>query len=252
MTTRSLRVTLLFAAGLLGTSVIAADYTDTRSTAVKACGAINPSQSQSGLLFNPDGYRSFYVRSQCFQEAAVRFRDAALCAEVRERRSLISSSWGYSPARCRQLVAEAAAADRRELQGMRDRYTAAGMKLRDFRVERNGNGRDFDIIPAFIGTYGHGYTLTFEIVPPTSAAPVLLHRLGYYVDEKSSLRIYIPQATVKERFPGFSSGSPYVVRLTLLLDVGTGVQDGYWSPAFIEEVFPTRERSQAMTKQIAF
>ena len=35
-----------------------------------------------------------------------------------------------------------------------------------FRIERNGNGRDFDIIPTFTGAYGHGYQLIFEILDP--------------------------------------------------------------------------------------
>ena len=40
-----------------------------------------------------------------FQQAAVRFRDQALCRQVKQRRSLLFSSWGYSPGQCRKLVA---------------------------------------------------------------------------------------------------------------------------------------------------
>ena len=92
--------------GILAPSAASAfDYAEWHSKAVKACEAIDPSDSQSGLVFNPDGYRSFYVRSKCFQEAAVTYRDATLCAQVRRRWSLFSSSWGYTASRCRQLVA---------------------------------------------------------------------------------------------------------------------------------------------------
>jgi len=38
-------------------------YDDMRSAAVKRCEAIDPSQYQTALFFNPDGYRSYYVRS---------------------------------------------------------------------------------------------------------------------------------------------------------------------------------------------
>jgi hypothetical protein len=228
-----------------------ADYATRRAAVVRKCQAIDPSQSQSGLFFNPDGFRSFYIRSQCLQEAAIQFRDATLCADVRERRALLSSSWGYSESRCRMLVSEGVAMDRRELEEVRRRYVAGGITLRDFRVERNGNGRDVDIIPAFAGTYGHGYTLAVEILP-LDAPAVLLHSSGYYVDEKSNLRIYIPQADIRQRFPAFALNRPYQVRATLTLDIGMGGESGYWSDAFIESVFPVRDRARSITRQAAF
>lgn len=249
---RRSRIVLACALVLFGPSVaIAFDYAEWHSKAIKGCEAIDPSESQSGLLFNPDGYRSFYVRSKCFQEAAVTFRDAALCSQVRQRRSLLSSSWGYTAARCRQLVAEGTANDRAALEGMKTAYAAGGVKLRDFRIERNGNGRDIDIIPAFTGTYAHGYTLTFEIVSDTGAA-TLLHTSGYHLDAKSNLNLYVRQADIRQRFPGFALNRPYTVRATVTLDVGFGGQSGYRSPAFIASVFPMRERSQSIVRQVTF
>jgi hypothetical protein len=249
-----LRPILVLIALLLGIAEArAVDYGELRARAINACEAISPSESQSGLLFNPDGYRSYYVRSKCFQEAAVQFRDAALCEEVRQRRSLFSSSWGYSANRCRQLVAEGTTRDRAALEEMKRAYVAGGMKLRDFRIVRNGNGRDFDILPAFTGTHASGYTLTFEIVPDGAAGPaILLHRLGYYVDEKSNLNIYVRQADIRQRYPGFSMNRSYTVRGTVMLDVGFGGQSGYRSPEFIERVFPVRERSQSITRLATF
>jgi hypothetical protein len=246
-------VFLVGATCLFATTGLAADgdYATRRAAVVKKCQAIEPSASQSGLFFNPDGYRSFYVRSQCFQDAAVQFRDATLCADVRQRRALLSSSWGYTAARCRMLVSEGVSSDRRELEGIARRYVTAGITLRDFRVERNGNGRDVDIIPVFAGTYGHAYTLSLEIVR-LDAPPVLLHSAGYYVDEESNLRIYIPQTDIRQRFPAFAMNKPYTVRATLTLDVGMGGQSGYWSDAFIESVFPMRDRSRSITRQISF
>ncbi len=243
----------LFVAFVIGSSVVMAfDYADERSKAVKACEAIDRSQYQSGLYGNPDGYRSFYLRSQCLQEAAVLFRDSTLCERVRERRSLLSSSWGYAPARCRQLVAEGSAADRAALEGLKRGYAVGGIRLRDFRVERNGNGRDLDIVPAFTGTFAHGYTLIFEILPDSSGASFVLYTSGYYLDEKSNLRIYVRQADIKQRFSGFSLNHSYTTRATVTLDVGFGGPSGYWSPAFVGAVFPTRERSQSLTRQVAF
>ena len=238
--------------GLLApTAAFAFDYAEWHSKAVNACEVIDPSESQSGLIFNPDGYRSFYLRSKCFQEAAVTYRDPALCAQVRQRWSMFGSSWGYAPDRCRLLVAQGTVRDRAELLAMKKAYTAGGIKLRDFRVERNGNDRDIDIIPSFTGSYAHGYTLTFDIVPDTGAA-TLLHTSGYHLDATSNLNIYVRQADVKQRLPEFSLNRRYDVRATVTLDVGFGGQSGYWSPAFIESVFPTRERTHWIVKPVTF
>lgn len=230
----------------------ALDYQQNLSKAVAKCQAIDPADYQSGLLFNPDGYRSFYVRSQCFQEAAVQFREQTLCEQVKERRSLLSSSWGYSAARCRQLVSEGAASDRIEIETMKRAYSASGMKLVDFRVQRNGNGRDTDIIPLFSGSYAHGYTLRFEIAPPDAGSPALIHANGYYVDEKSNLNLYVRQADIKKLFPAFVLNRPYTVRATVVLDIGAGSQSGYWSDAFIERTFPIRDRSQSIERRAVF
>ena len=234
------------------TDALAFDYADARSKAVTACEAINPSQSQSGLIFNPDGYRSYYVRSKCFQEAAIEFRDRTLCDQVKERRSLLSSSWGYSAARCRQLVTQGTATDRASLEATKTAYVAGGITLRDFLIERNGNGRDFDIIPAFAGTFAHGYTLTFEILPNPLGAPVVLHSSGYYLDQTSNLRIYVRQADVTRLFPLFSLNHLYPVRATVTLDVGFGGPSGYWSPSFVNSVFPAAARTRSINKNVTF
>jgi hypothetical protein len=235
------------------TSVFGASYAELKSAAVKQCQAIDLAEYQSRLFFNPEGYRSYYVRSACFQEIAVQFRDEALCAEVRRRLSLLSSSWGYSRAQCRELVAQGAATDQRTLEEMKRTYMTGAVTLRDFRVERNGNGRDFDVIPSFGGEYAHGYRLTFEIVPAEpGAAPILLHSSGYHVDGNSNLRVFVRQDELRRRFPDFALDHPYTVRATLILDIGNGGPAGYWSDAFIERVFPIRERSQAVTREVRF
>ena len=119
-------------------------------------------------------------------------------------------------------------------------------------MERNGNGRDFDVIPAFTGRHGAGYRLTFEIARDSPSPPILLHASGYHVDGTANLRVFIRQEEIRQRFPDFALDRPYVVRATLLLDVGAGGSAGSWSDDFIERVFPARERSQALTREIRF
>jgi hypothetical protein len=228
-------------------------YDELRSAAVKRCEAIDPSKHQSGLIFNPDGYRSFYVRSACFQDTAVTFRDESLCVQVKQRRSLFSSSWGYASKRCRQLVTEGMAADRKALEEQKSRYMKGAVRLRDFRIERNGNGRDFDIIPAFNTGYAHGYTLRFEIISaPATTGSVLLDTSGFYLDGNNNIRIFVRQSDIRRRFPHFELGHPYRVRATLILNVGNGGQGGRWSDAFIERVFPAAGRSTFLVKEVTF
>ena len=230
----------------------AASYDDQRSSGVKTCQAIDPAEYRSGLAFNPDGYRSYYVRSECFQRTAVRFRDETLCTQVRQRRSLFSSSWGYSGARCRELVAAGVAADRKSLEEMRKNYLASAVRLRDFKIERNGNGRDFDIIPTFTGDYAHGHRLRFEIIPSGGGKEILFHSSGYHVGGNSNLRIFVRQDEIRARFTEFTLNRSYLVRATITLDVGHGGLAGLWSDTFIERVFPARERSQSLEKEVRF
>jgi hypothetical protein len=103
---------LLATVALSMAQTAAPTYDAARGAAIRTCDAIDAGEYQTGLAFNPDGYRSFYVRSECLQKAAVHFRDLAVCDRVRQRRALFSSSWGYSPANCRTLVGRAVETDR--------------------------------------------------------------------------------------------------------------------------------------------
>ncbi len=231
----------------------ATGYDELRSAAVARCASIDPADYQSGLLFNPDGYRSFYVRSECVQRAAVEFRDDTLCRQVRQRWSLFSSSWGISQAHCRELVQQGIAQDRKALEETKRQYANGPVRLRDFRIERNGNGRDFDIVPVFSGGYAHGYALSFEIVTPDRPdQPVLLYRDGHFLDANSNLRLFVRQNEIRARFPRLALGTDYSVRAAVVLDVGNGGPGGYWSDAFVERVFPQRDRLQSLMKSVPF
>jgi hypothetical protein len=227
------------------------DYAARRAAAKQQCEAINPGEAQTGLAFNPDGYRSYYVQSECFQRAAVEFRDASLCGRVRRRWSVLWSSWGVTSAQCQKLVSQGVAADRAEILQEKRRYEAGPPRLQTFRIERNGNGRDFDILPDFTSGYAHGYTLTFEIIG-VRGQPILLHSDGYYLDANSRLRIFVRQSEIRARFPEFELSRPYKVRATVTLSIGNGGLSGYWSDEFLESNFPASGRTQSMTIESAF
>jgi hypothetical protein len=59
-------------------------------------------------------------------------------------------------------------------------------------------------------------------------------------------------AEIRRRWPLFSPGGVYLVRGSLVLDVGSGGQGGRWSEPFIESVFPQRQRTQSVQEQIRF
>jgi len=134
---------------------------------------------------------------------------------------------------------------------MKRLYAAGAMTLRDFRVERNGNGRDFDIVPVLTGSYAHAYQLTFELLD-AGAEPIVLYSTGSHLDAQSTLRYYVPQRELRQRFPALTLNRPYAIRASVTLDVGTGGSASHWSPQFIESVFPARERTQSITKRTAF
>ena len=251
-----LRSGLLFAllARLLGAEPLeGATYDELRAAAVRQCEAIDSARYQTGLALNSPGYRSYYERSRCFQDAAIQFRDESLCGHVWRRYSLFSSSWGYSASRCRELVAQAMTGDRAALEAVRRRHADGGMRMVDFTFEQNGNNRDFDIIPSFAGTYSGGYRLTFEIVHAnTPRPPTVIHSAGYYVDATSNMRLFVTQAEIRQRFPDFEPGRTYSVRSTISLDPGMGGASGYWSDAFLESVFPARERARTLLKAVRF
>jgi hypothetical protein len=229
----------------------ASDYAARKAAAKQHCEAISASESESGLFFNPDGYRSFYVQSQCFQTAAEQYRDSSLCDRVRRRYSLVSSSWGISSTQCQKLVAKGVESDRAELEKEKQLYAANPARLLRFRIERNGNGRDFDFIPEFSSGNPHGYRLVFEIVG-VGEQPILLHSDGYYIDPNSKLRLFVRQADVRARFPGLLLNHPYKLKGTAIFSIGMGGPAGYWSDEFLERSFPLRERSQSLTIESKF
>jgi hypothetical protein len=238
-------------ATFLSAPAAAETYAELRATAVQKCEAVDPSEYQSGLAFNPDGKRSYYPRSACFQETATRFRDESLCVQVKERWSLFWSSWAFSEKQCRKLVAEGEVKDKEILDELKSRQLAKGVKLRDFTIERYGNRRDFVVVPLLERGESHNYTLRVEILlPEGGVVPVTSTTRQLWGNE--NLRIQVRQDDIRQRFFGFRLDYRYQVRATLVLDPGYGSGFGRWSDAEAERIFPTAERSQIVIKELTF
>jgi hypothetical protein len=183
----------------------------------------------------------------------VEFRDDQLCAEVKERRSLVSSSWGYSSRQCRKLVAGGVADDRITIEAKKFQYQSRALCLRDFHTRRNGNGRDYDIIPASAGAQKDSLVLRFEITAGEGVSvTVPLNSSGYDLVARSNLRIFVRRDEIRNRLASFEAVRSYSVRATMTLDVDVGGRPGHSSDALIERVFPVQQRAQAVTKDIHF
>ena len=111
---------------------------DRKASEVERCRSIAPDAYTTGLLFNPPGMKTSYKRSSCLFGLARKYRDASLCEEVRERKSLFFDGSALTRENCEQNV--------REAMARRPPVVIADVKqLADVRWFRNGNGRDFDV-----------------------------------------------------------------------------------------------------------
>ncbi len=240
---------------LLITSMsLASTYDEQLAIAARTCESVAEDDYQTGLLSNPDGYRSYYVRSVCFQKLAIKFRKKSYCSLVKRRYALFSSSWGYSENNCEKLVSEGVRADTKTLEGVRSSYEKGPVELTDFRIERNGNGRDYDIIPVFSGGYDYSYTLRFHMIfVGDESDDTLLKSSGFRLrGSEDNIRMFVRQAEIRDRLPGFVPSGTYLVRATLTLSVGNGSYYGRWSDDFVEKIFPERDRSQYIEREVNF
>ena len=239
---------------LIGSMALASTYDDQLASAAEQCQSVDEDDYRTGLLGNPDGYRSYYARSVCFQKLAVEFRKVSYCSLVKRRYALFSSSWGYSESNCEALVSEGVRADTEALEEVRVGYERGPVELTDFRIERNGNGRDYDIIPVFSDGYQYSYTLEFHIVHSGDQShATLLKSSGFRLKgSEDNIRLFVRQAEIRSRLPGFVPGTTYLARATLTLSVGNGSHYARWSDDFVEKTFPERDRSQFIERRVNF
>ena len=230
----------------------AAEYDDALQRAVLLCEQINPRESQTGLLFNPEGYRSYYLQSQCFQRGAQEFRALNLCDRVRRRLALFSSSWGYSRNNCRELVNEKIDKDRNEVSQLRQSYLAGPVRLVSVTLERNGNGRDFDFIPRFADGFATGYTLEYWLHDAAGNRHLILAHGNSLVGAQDNLRIFLRRDQLVTRYPGWESDRSYELEVTMGLSIGYRKIDGWLREDLLDETFPAQERLQSLRVGVEF
>lgn len=167
------------------------------------CEAIDPEESVTGLLFNPPGRKTKFVRSSCLQRLAVRYRGASLCAQVRERTSMFFDGSAISRAACQ---AEA-------LVLIQDIH-----RLAEVAFFGNGNGRDMDIHIGFSGAYAYRYALTVAMLDEAGTGSRILDSRERHIGASTStLRLLIRAEQMAEAARALAVTPPYRFRITLAL-----------------------------------
>ena len=182
-----------------------------KAAEVGRCRSIDPEAYATGLLFNPAGKKTFYKRSSCLFELARKYRDASLCAEVRERKSMFFDGSAFTRASCEQSVREALAGDpAREISDIK--------RLAEARWFRNGNGRDLDLHVQMSGSYPHRYGLTVLMLGDDDEESRVLWRDAYGLRGRDhQLRVRIPGPDMAAAADALGVQPPYRVRVTFAL-----------------------------------
>jgi hypothetical protein len=184
---------------------------DVKASEVERCWRMDPKDYSTAMFFNPPGMKALYKRSSCLQGLAVRYRDASLCEEVRERKSLFFDGSAISRASCEQRVQERARNDPKVV--ISDIH-----RLADVAYVRNGNGRDIDVRVGFSGSYQHRDELTVSMVDETGANIETLHRNDYWRGASTgALHIVVRQAKIAAAAEALALEPPYRFRVTLAL-----------------------------------
>lgn len=184
---------------------------DVKDSEVARCLRIDPEASSTALLFNPAGKKTLFERSSCLQGLAVRYIDPALCAEVRERKSLFFDGSAISRDACLAQVREREHA--REVVVIRDPY-------RPKQVDwfRDGNGRDTNVRIGFAGSYRHRYEVSVSMLDATGTRSEVLHRNEYGLGPHTRmLHIRITPDRIAAAADALDLAPPYRFRVTAAL-----------------------------------
>jgi hypothetical protein len=136
------------------------------------CLGIPAGAYETGLLFNPAGYRTWFKRARCLQRLAVEWRDPELCSEVRQRRSLFFDGSAISEKACAEAVSSQLSEDRERIASTR---IVDFHRLGQVRFARPDPGANHLLL--HIETHGRHagtYHVRVEAWPHDGAEPVVI------------------------------------------------------------------------------
>lgn|GEM_PF-3202750 len=180
-----------------------------KASRIAQCEAIPANQYRAGLLFNPPGYQTFFIRSECFQKLAVEERDLNFCGRVRERDSWFFEGWFISPQNCRKLVVKRQEQDDQEFASLDPRKIS---RLAGLDIRRDGNGRDFDLLVTTEGKFSGQYLLEI-FLDRAGDQPALLYRESVQSGLLNGTRfLLLRNKALTEALAGRSPQGTYTIR----------------------------------------
>ena len=227
---------------------VSADYQEQLERMVANCEQIPAFKSHSGLVLNPEGYQAYWERSACYQKLAIRFRKSSYCEKVFQRYALFSSSWGYSKKTCKKRVAEEREKDKAYLLSLRDQFARTPVILVDLDIIKNGNGKDFDVIPLFTWGYKSSYEMTLSLIDEQAERYDIAKTSFLLGEDRPDIRWFIRRQMFEDAMPGFDDKEQYIVESRLTASVSVGRSNSVWDPNWIESVWPRKERSMVFSR----
>jgi hypothetical protein len=174
------------------------------------CMAIPPRKAASWLLFNPTGMQTYYALARCLQEAAVQLRAPALCSGVRERKAWFLDGSAYSPSACLAAVRH-----RKQRDASAAKNLHAPQALQRVWIERNDNGRDFDVHLLTSGGAGGGLHLRLSLLDAVGIEHVLRDGTQPMDDKPGELNLLLPAADLRRAWRESSHAGPIRLRARL-------------------------------------
>lgn len=180
------------------------------------CNSIPKKKLYTNLFFNPPGYQSYYARSECVFDLAVKQRNPKLCKYVKEHKALFLDGSHFTQKNCLLKTQERITRDKQYAK----QYKGFNHKIQKAYFTLNGNGRDFDFIIETLGTKRRSYKLTLELIDAKENLGIL-HSNGYsFGENNTSLNLYIRKQNLIALLKHRPIKRKYKVKLTLALDPG--------------------------------
>lgn len=208
-----------FLVGIFPSPAAADEITEKKQAQIESCEAIPNSDASTWLIFNPSDMQTMNHRSRCFQSLAIAERDVSLCQRVVEKKSFFLDGSGISPERCRERVARRKAKDRQEF--MQKDFTELH-RLTTLTFQRNGNGRDFDLIIETVGEMAGKYQLIVYLTFPNGRQITVLDDKTSYGTNTSKRYLLLRAAELSQKLydPDLQKNYPGLARLFWVRDEG--------------------------------
>ena len=174
------------------------DFKEQKSRGIAKCDEFSRHDYQTGLIFNPSGYQTFYLQSECFQKLAVEVRDISLCSEVQERKSWFFNGSAVSEERCIQLVKQLLEKDQSEAARIVGIH-----KIAELHFARNANGRDVDLRVVTRGSFWHKYKLLIECESASGSGTAKIYEKEHTLGQQDhDLNLFIPIKEISQSLEG--------------------------------------------------